>query len=185
MNGDYHGLGTETDGLKTNLAKALTGVYEAAYAIAAHYPSLSHVEVVADEILNLKLSQALTHVGFYSKKAERRLTDDEIKAISFDLWLTRQKTPPGKKIRPQELMNYVTLQTNATITHVGEHDGSVHFQFPELLPVGDPSQEKTRAALIAAGYTKKDVKRILGILSRRLTQDEELGFQRYLRSRKR
>jgi hypothetical protein len=175
--GKFHGFNTETDGLKTSLAKVLTGVYEGAHAIAAQHPELTHLELVADEILNTKLAQALTHMGFYSKKLGRRLTDEEIKAVAVNKWFITRSHSPGETYIPEDLINYIRLESTAEIIRDPTQPQRIRFQFSDFLPVGDPTEERTRKALSDLGYTKKDISRILRILSRRLTEDEELRYQ--------
>ncbi|MFL5813205.1 MAG: hypothetical protein ACJ763_06480 [Bdellovibrionia bacterium] len=175
--GEFHGFNTETDGLKTSLAKVLTGIYEGAHAIAAQHPELTHLEIVADEILNTKLAQALTHLGFYSKTLGRRLTDEEIKAVAVNKWFMIRNQDRGDMFVPEDLINYIRLESTAEIIRDNTQPQKIRFLFSDLLPVGDPTEERTRKVLSDLGYTKKDMNRILRVLSRRLTEDEELRYQ--------
>lgn len=174
-NGKFKGFNTEANTLKTGLAKVLTGIYEGTYSIAAQYPELSHLEIVADEILNTKLAQALTHMGFYSKTLGRRLTDEEAKAVAVNKWFM-VRNPKDSDVSGN-LKNYITLNLNAKITHSSEPSQSVSFQLPDILPIGDPSEAQTRKTLADQGYTKKEIERIFRILSRRLTPEEEAQYQ--------
>ncbi len=171
--GNFHGFNTETDGLKTGLAKVLTGVYEGLYLAAARDKAVSRVEIVAEEILNTKLAQALSHIGFYSKKAGRRLTDDEIKAVAFNLFLQRGRIEYSESVRPEELINFITLAMSARITRQADQPQPVRFIFSDILPIGDPNGESTRKSLSKAGLFKRNIARILNVINYKVTKHQE------------
>jgi hypothetical protein len=178
----YRGYNTETNSLKTGLAKIFIGIYEATHAIAIHHPEVTHLKIVADEIMHTKLGQALSQMGFYSKAAGRRLTDEEVKAVAVNYWIKLRNTMHGDPIEPKEFSTYIDLELNARIDRASESPRSVHFQLSDLLPMGDPSEEATRNALSNAGYKQRDINAILRVLSRRLTPKEELLYQEFVKT---